>query len=96
MTTEQMKARIAELEAQVAKKNASRVTLKTTEKGGLSLYGLGRFPVTLYREQWERLLAHGDEIKAAIAKLPLKADAVKPETKPAPTANTEGTQPEQF
>ena len=37
--------------------------LKISEKGGLSLYGLGRFPVTLYKEQWSRLLQHADEIK---------------------------------
>jgi hypothetical protein len=37
--------------------------LKVSEKGGLSVYGLGRFPVTLYKEQWTRLLDHVDEIK---------------------------------
>lgn len=36
---------------------ARKITLKVSEKGGLSCYGLGRFPVTLYRTQWERLLA---------------------------------------
>lgn len=35
----------------------SRLTLKVSEKGALSVYGIGRFPVTLYREQWEKLLA---------------------------------------
>lgn len=34
-----------------------KLTCKVTDKGGLSVYGLGRFPVTLYRSQWERLLA---------------------------------------
>jgi hypothetical protein len=38
--------------------------LKVSEKGALSVYGLGRFPVTLYKEQWTRLLAMADEIKA--------------------------------
>ncbi len=37
---------------------------KVSEKGGLSVYGLQRMPVTLYVEQWERLLAYADEIKA--------------------------------
>lgn len=53
MTKEQLVALIAQMQAQPPKK----ITLKVSEKGGLSLYGLGRFPVTLYRSQWERLLA---------------------------------------
>jgi hypothetical protein len=39
------------------------MSLKVSEKGGLSVYGLGRFPVTLYREQWEKLLGMADEIR---------------------------------
>lgn len=63
--------RVAELEALVAKlmaeKDAKRpVTLKVSDKGGLSVYGLGRFPVTLYRRQWEKLLAQADAIRAFI------------------------------
>jgi hypothetical protein len=42
--------------------------LKVSPKGAVSLYGLGRFPVTLYREQWERVLAMGDEIRAFITR----------------------------
>lgn len=38
--------------------------MKVSEKGGLSVYGLGRFPVTLYKEQWTRLLDMADEIRA--------------------------------
>lgn len=53
MTKEQLIALVAQMNAQPAKK----ITCKVSEKGGLSLYGLGRFPVTLYRSQWERLLA---------------------------------------
>lgn len=53
MTREQLLALVAQMQAQPARK----ITLKVSEKGGLSLYGLGRFPVTLYRTQWERLLA---------------------------------------
>ena len=45
---------------------AGEVTMRVSEKGGVSVYGLGRFPVTLYQEQWEKLLAHADEIRAFI------------------------------
>jgi hypothetical protein len=49
------------------KKTASRgVSLKVSEKGGLSVYGLGRFPVTLYQEQWTKLLDMAEEIRAFI------------------------------
>jgi hypothetical protein len=43
-----------------------RVALKVSEKGALSVYGMGRFPVTLYKEQWLKLLAMSDEIRAFI------------------------------
>lgn len=60
--------RIAELEAQLALANKPKaITLKVSEKGALSIYGLGRFPVTLYRGQMERLLDHASIIKAFIA-----------------------------
>ena len=42
------------------------LSLKISEKGGLSVYGLGRFPVTLYKEQWLRLLDLADDIRAFI------------------------------
>ena len=42
------------------------VTLKVSEKGGLSVYGLGRFPVTLYKEQWAKLLDMADDIRSFI------------------------------
>jgi hypothetical protein len=49
------------------KRTASRgVTLKVSEKGGLSVYGLGRFPVTLYKEQWLKLLDMAEELRAFI------------------------------
>ena len=41
-------------------------SLRVSEKGGVSVYGLGRFPVTLYKEQWTRLLGMADEIRAFI------------------------------
>jgi hypothetical protein len=44
----------------------ARLTMKVSEKGALSVYGMGRFPVTLYKEQWLRLLAMAEDIKAFI------------------------------
>ena len=61
-TPEELLAIIAALDAQPARK----LTLKVSQKGALSLYGMGRFPVTLYREQWERLFAARAEIEAFI------------------------------
>ena len=43
--------------------SAKGLTLKVSEKGGVSVYGLGRFPVTLYKEQWKKLLDMSDEIR---------------------------------
>jgi hypothetical protein len=54
-------------ENEALKRTLSRgLSLKISEKGGLSVYGLGRFPVTLYKEQWLRLLDLADEIRAFI------------------------------
>jgi len=55
----------AENEA-LKKPTRGQMSLKVSEKGGLSVYGLGRFPVTLYKEQWIRLLAMADEIRTFI------------------------------
>lgn len=55
-----LKAALAAAQAQVAalkSRGVGRITCKVSEKGALSVYGLGRFPVTLYRGQWERLLS---------------------------------------
>jgi hypothetical protein len=63
---EELKAEIERLRAenQSLKKPArGQMSLKVSEKGGLSVYGLGRFPVTLYREQWEKLLGMADQIR---------------------------------
>ena len=46
---------------------AKGLTLKVSEKGGVSVYGMGRFPVTLYKEQWLKLLNRSEEIRAFIA-----------------------------
>jgi hypothetical protein len=66
-TAEQKLARLEaenrELRQQVERK-PGQLRLKVSEKGGLSLYGLGRFPVTLYKEQWVRLLDHAEEIRS--------------------------------
>jgi hypothetical protein len=55
----------AENEALKKKRNTS-VSMKVSEKGAVSVYGLGRFPVTLYQEQWQKLLALAEEIKTFI------------------------------
>jgi hypothetical protein len=59
---ERLKAENAALKAQ-ASRGAS---MKVSEKGGVSVYGLGRFPVTLYKEQWTKLLDMADDIRAFI------------------------------
>jgi hypothetical protein len=60
-TREELMARIAELEKHSAARPRGRLEFRVGEKGGVSVYGLGRFPVTLYYEQWIRLLdASGD------------------------------------
>jgi ribosome-interacting GTPase 1 len=65
-TPEQLKARIAELEAKLANKKSGRMEFRVSEKGGVSVYGLGRFPVTLYYEQWTKLLGAADDLRAFI------------------------------
>jgi len=66
-TTEEKMARLeAEnraLREQAEERKPGQLRLKVSEKGGLSVYGLGRFPVTLYKEQWTRLLDNVEEIK---------------------------------
>ena len=62
-TKEELMARIAELEKQVVTKKTGRLEFRVSEKGGVSVYGLGRFPVTLYYEQLQRLLGAGDELR---------------------------------
>jgi len=66
---EEMKAEIERLRSEnerLKKPARGSMSLKVSEKGGLSVYGLGRFPVTLYREQWEKLLAMADQIREFI------------------------------
>ena len=66
---EDLKAEIERLRAEneaLKKPARGQMSLKVSEKGALSVYGLGRFPVTLYREQWEKLLGMADEIRTFI------------------------------
>ena len=61
---DELKARLAELEKQVdTKKRSGNLEMRVSEKGGVSVYGLGRFPVTLYYEQWKRLLALAPDLE---------------------------------
>ena len=67
MNEEQMKQELERLRAEntALKKTSSKgLSMKISEKGGLSIYGLGRFPVTLYKEQWKKLLDFKEEIVA--------------------------------
>ena len=73
MAEETAEQKLARLEAenkalreQVEQRKTGQLRLKVSEKGGLSLYGLGRFPVTLYKEQWVRLLDYTDEIRSVL------------------------------
>jgi hypothetical protein len=63
-TKEELLARIAELEKQASSKRTGRLDFKVSEKGGVSVYGLGRFPVTLYYEQWVRLLDASESLRS--------------------------------
>lgn len=63
-TKEELMARIAELEKQSASKKSGKLEFRIGAKGGVSVYGLGRFPVTLYYEQWVRLLDTVDSLRS--------------------------------
>lgn len=70
MPDEDLRAELERLRAEneALKARASGATsIRVSEKGGVSVYGLGRFPVTLYKEQWLKLLAMADDIKKFIA-----------------------------
>ena len=81
MANEDTKAELERLRAEnqrLKNRQTRGVSLKVSEKGGVSVYGLGRFPVTLYKEQWTRLLDMADDIRAFIkendAKLKTKSE----------------------
>ena len=70
-TNEEMQAELERLRAEnealkQGTKRTGSISFKVSEKGAVSVYGLGRFPVTLYQEQWLKLLAMAEEIKAFI------------------------------
>jgi hypothetical protein len=73
---DELKARLLELEKQQATRRTGSLEFRVGEKGGVSVYGLGRFPVTLYYEQWIRLLDSADKLREFLeenkAKLKLK------------------------
>ncbi len=69
MTEAEMKAELERLRAEnedLKKRPDREITLKVSQKGGVSLYGLGRFPVTLYKEQWLKIIGMVDDIKKFI------------------------------
>ncbi len=73
MAEETAEQKLARLEAenralreQMEQRKPGQLRLKVSEKGAVSVYGLGRFPVTLYKEQWLRLLDYGEEIRSFI------------------------------
>jgi hypothetical protein len=81
MAEEDLKAELERLKAEnerLKSRSSRGVTLKVSEKGGVSVYGLGRFPVTLYKEQWTRVLDMADDIRAFMrendAKLKAKSE----------------------
>ena len=84
MSDEDLKAELERLKAeneQLKSQRGRSVGLKVSEKGGVSVYGLGRFPVTLYKEQWAKLLDSAEDIRAF-----LKDNDAQLKTKAAPGA----------
>jgi hypothetical protein len=63
-TKEELLARIAALEKQAGSRPKGSLEFRIGEKGGVSVYGLGRFPVTLYYEQWIRLLDRSEDLRS--------------------------------
>ena len=78
---DQMKAELERLRAENAalrSRNTRGVSLRVSEKGGVSVYGLGRFPVTLYKEQWSKLLDMADEIRSFLTSHDAQLKAKEP------------------
>lgn len=70
MADEDLQAELERLRAEnesLKQRRTGAISMKVSEKGAVSVYGLGRFPVTLYQEQWQKLLGIADEIRAFIA-----------------------------
>ncbi len=69
MADEDIRAELARLRAEnesLKQRRTGAISMKVSEKGAVSVYGLGRFPVTLYQEQWQKLLGAADDIKSFI------------------------------
>jgi predicted component of type VI protein secretion system len=84
MSEDDLRAELERLKAENERLKTQRgrtATLKVSEKGGVSVYGLGRFPVTLYKEQWAKLLDMADDIRAFIAEHEPQLKA-KPDAEP--------------
>ncbi|MGH9524482.1 MAG: hypothetical protein ACRD3E_18320 [Terriglobales bacterium] len=75
-TYEELKAKVAELERKQTRQRGA-LEFRVSEKGAVSVYGMGRFPVTLYYEQWQRLLEAAPQLKEFLeenkSKLKLKS-----------------------
>jgi hypothetical protein len=80
MSEDELQAEVARLRAENERLKGSqaRVSLKVGAKGGVSLYGLGRFPVTLYKEQWMKLLDMAEEIRVFLQEHDSELKAKKP------------------
>ena len=68
-TEEELRAELEKLKAEneaLKNRGAKGISMKVSEKGAVSIYGMGRFPVTLYQEQWTKLLDMADDIRAFI------------------------------
>ncbi|MBL8917521.1 MAG: hypothetical protein JNJ54_01560 [Myxococcaceae bacterium] len=68
-TEEELRAELEKLKAEneaLKSRGAKGISMKVSEKGAVSIYGMGRFPVTLYMEQWLKLLDMADDIRAFI------------------------------
>ena len=69
-TEDDLKAEVAKLKAEMESlkaRTSKGISLKVSEKGAVSVYGMGRFPVTLYKEQWIKLLDMSDDLRRFIA-----------------------------
>ena len=81
MADDDLRAELERLKAENERLKGQRargVTLKVSEKGGVSIYGLGRFPVTLYKEQWTKLLDMADDIRAFLREHEAELKAKEP------------------
>ena len=81
MADDELRAEVERLKAENASLKARTtrgVSMKVSEKGGVSIYGLGRFPVTLYKEQWAKLLDMADDIRAFLREHDAELKAKEP------------------